>query len=167
MKFFKKKIVIYIIAFIICGVLAYLLYNFLNKNNNDKNNKDLNDNYSVATTISEEPFEDKLLGVYIDDVLYVIVLEDNQGAKDLLYLSPFSIIMDDDNNSKHTYLPISLSMDSNYIDKAYKGDIIVSDYNHIALYYNDSNLEGNYIKIGHIDELGELNSSSVTVSFVR
>ncbi len=170
MKNYKKKIIIYVIAFIICGIIAYLLYNFLNNDTKtDKNiESKIEDYYSFPASSDEQKlFEDKLLGVEINDNLYILELEDTEMAKDLLYMSPFKLNMEKDNNSLKGYLNTSLSGNNSYVKKASIGDVMLYNNNCLVIYTKDIELDDNYILIGHIVDLDIITESNIEVSFVR
>jgi hypothetical protein len=170
MKNYKKKIIIYVIAFIICGIIAYLLYTFLNNDTetDKKNENNLEEyNYYPAANERQDVFEDRLLGVEINKTLFILELEDTETAKDLLYMSPFSLIMEKDNNSLKGYLKTSLSINSSYINKAKSGDLMLFNNNCLVLFNKETVLDDNYILIGHINDLEIPNNNQLEVSFVR
>ena len=169
MKNYKKKIIIYVIAFLVCGIIAYLLYNFLNNDTKtDKKESTLSEQNSISVSNDEqELFEDKLLGVEINDNFYVIELEDTEIAKDLLYMSPFKLNMEKEQKSLRGYLNNSLSGDGSYFSKASVGDVMLYNNNCLVIFLEDEELDDNYALIGRIANFGTINDNTIEVSFVR
>lgn len=165
MKNSKKKIIIYVIAFIICSIVAFFLYKFFKPSN--KNNEEDNEEVEVITS-DYNVFENKTLRIIIDnEVYYTLLLEDNLSARDLYLISPLELVMEDNGVAKVGYLSTSLLMNSEFKTTAERGDLMLSDTNCITLYYEDTELDQVAIKLGHIEKLNELNTGDISISFDR
>ena len=176
MRDIKRKAFVYLLTFLICGVIAFLLYNTIdkkdtkkeNKNRNNNNNTEIIDNNEDSKDLDNKTFEDKILGLEINDKMYIIELEDNDSARDFLLLTPMTLKMEDLNGvEKYYYLNKSIKGNELTYSEISKGDVKLYNGNCIVIFYNDTSNNEKYVKIGHIKDLDELKEGTVSVSFVR
>ena len=106
--------------------------------------------------------------ITINDKEYNVELEDNDTNKELNKLLPLTITMNELNgNEKYTYLDKSLPTDSYNPNQINKGDIMLFGDNCLVLFYKTFNTNYSYTKIGHIDNLQELDNNNIKVKFTR
>ncbi len=169
MKEIKRKIIIYLLTFLICGAIAFLLYN-ANHNGKSSSNekKSTKEEISLNENDENKTFEDKILGIIINEKTYIIELEENETAHEFLLLTPLTIEMEDLNGiQKYYYLNTSLEGKAMEFDNIKKGDIMLNNSNSLIIFYKDTTSKEKYIKIGHINDLDELDENSLSVSFIR
>ena len=170
MKSGNKKIIIYIIAFIVCGVIAFVIYNNITDHNKDDNiNTDNSKDELIDSSNETKTFEEKLLGVEINGFMYIMELEDNNSSKDLLYESPLVIKMDKESKGFYGYLSSSLSSEEKGSKHASKGDIMLYNNNCIYLFLEEIDLDEAYILLGHLEEFDNvlIEDDSIELKFVR
>lgn len=170
MKLFKNKIFIYFIVFVVCALLAFLIYHFANKKEDNGNDIDDSVVSSDGTLIEDDEMIDmNVISVEINGNFYTADLEGNETSNDFFMMNPLTITMEDlNNNEKYYYLSTSLSSDSeDYTGEIHKGDIMLYNTNCIVIFYKDFNTDYYYKKIGHINDLPDLEDRSIEVSFVR
>lgn len=154
-----RKRLIYISIFIICFVIVVLFYNYLT--NKERTNSNM-DNKEGINNIDEI----KNIEVIIDDKTYSVVLENSDIKEDFLKLLPLKLKMNDLNkNEKYAYIDNSFITSNTYTGKISKGDIMLYQDNCIVIFYKDFETTYYYTKIGYIENLEDLGSNSVTVSF--
>ena len=104
--------------------------------------------------------------VIINNIEYNINLEENQIAKEFIKMLPQEYTMKELNgNEKYTYLDKTLPTDSHNPNKINKGDIMLFGDNCLVIFYKTFNTNYSYTKIGHIDNLPDLDSNSIKVIF--
>ncbi len=176
MKDIKRKAFVYLLTFLICGVIAFLLYSTFdkkdtkneNKKRSSNDNTEVIDNNEGSKELDNKTFEDKILGVEIDNKMYIIELEDSEAARNFLLLTPMTIEMEDLNGvEKYYYFNESIKGDELTYSKISKGDVMLYNGNCIVIFYNDTSNNEKYVKIGHINNLDELKEGTLQVSFVR
>ena len=106
--------------------------------------------------------------VIINNIEYNINLEENQTTKEFIKMLPQEYTMKELNgNEKYTYLDKTLPTDSHNPNKINKGDIMLFGDNCLVIFYKTFNTNYSYTKIGHIDNLPELDKSNIKVRFIR
>ena len=106
--------------------------------------------------------------VVIDGKEYIINLENNETAKSFVNLLPKEYKMNDlHNNEKYIYIKESLPTNSSNPGRINAGDVMLYGNNCIVIFYKSFDTEFDYTKIGHIDNLPDLGSGSITVKFEK
>ena len=104
--------------------------------------------------------------VIINNHEYNVNLEDNQTTKELLNKLPLKLNMNElNNNEKYYYLDFTLPTLPSNPKTIYAGDIMLYQDNCLVLFYKTFDTSYSYTKIGHIDNLEELNGDNITVEF--
>lgn len=163
--FFTGLIILILIVF----VSIYAYYKFTKDDNKGTNVEteiiDYQDDDIVEATV--KPFEqEETIILNIDGYNYGMVLDNNQAAYDLFSVLPLQLTMNDlNNNEKYAYLSFSLYEEGNYTGKISKGDVMLYQSNCIVIFYEDTETELYYTKLGHIDNLNDLGNGSINVIF--
>ncbi len=104
--------------------------------------------------------------VIINNHEYNVNLEDNQTTKELLNKLPLTLNMNELNgNEKYYYLDFTLPTLPSNPKTIYAGDIMLYQNNCLVIFYKTFDTSYSYTKIGHIDNLEELNNNNITVEF--
>ena len=94
----------------------------------------------------------------------VAVLEDNVTAQEFAKLLPLEFAMEDLNdNEKYAYMEKSLPVDAERPDRIRVGDIMLYGDNCLVIFYKTFRTQYKYTRIGHINELPDLENGSVRV----
>lgn len=149
-KVIKLVIIIFITTIIVgCG------------NTTTKKDVKKNNNNDVTTKESVDNMK-----VFINDKEYIIKLEDNDTVKKLITLLPIEVEMKELNgNEKYIYLDYDLPTNSISPKHINKGDVYLYGDNCLVIFYKDFDTTYTYTKIGHIDNLDDLNNSNIKVKF--
>lgn len=108
----------------------------------------------------------KEIKAIINDIEYNINLEENETTKEFIKMLPKEYNMNELNgNEKYTYLDNPLPTDSQNPNKINKGDIMLFGDNCLVIFYKTFNTNYSYTKIGHIDNLPDLDESNIKVIF--
>lgn len=106
------------------------------------------------------------INVVINGEKYILNLEDNETAEEFTKLLPKTYTMSELNgNEKYVYLDSSLPTNSLVPDKINKGDVYLFGDDCLVIFYKSFTTNYSYTKIGHIDNLPELDKSEIKVSF--
>ena len=168
----KSSIYVYLILFIIFIFLLIFIYGFIK----DKEKKTIKEDNEEIREINEDvvveavkPFDEETsIKVNINNTEYELKLENNISAYDLASLAPLELNMEDlNNNEKYSYLSFSINNLDDYTGKISKGDVMLYQSNCIVIFYKDYETTNKYTKIGHIDNLPELNNETVKVLFIK
>lgn len=104
--------------------------------------------------------------IIIDGKKYEMILEDNDAADAFKKLFPLELKMEDLNeNEKYAYLDHSMPTKEYYPHKVKKGDIMLYGDTCIVIFYKTIETKYDYTKIGHINNLKELDDKRVKVEF--
>ena len=104
--------------------------------------------------------------IIIDNNEYLVNLEDNDTAADLINLLPLEINMKELNgNEKYFYLDSSLPTNSYKPGHINAGDIMLYGDNCLVIFYKSFDTSYSYTKIGHINNLQDLGNDNVLVKF--
>ncbi len=104
--------------------------------------------------------------VVINDQTYILKLENNDTAKELISLLPLEFTMNDlNNNEKYVYMNNSLTTDSYNPKRIEKGDVMLYGNNCLVIFYKSFDTPYSYTRIGHIDNLPDLGDDNITVKF--
>ena len=135
----------------------------MNWNNNEANNNIIQNN-----TIKES--DDKLLSIkaIINNKKYTLKLEDNETVKEFVNLLPQEFTMSELNgNEKYVYMNNNLITNSYNPKHIEKGDVMLYGNNCLVIFYKSFDTSYNYTKIGHIDNLDNINSGSIIAKFEK
>lgn len=106
--------------------------------------------------------------VIIEKKEYTINLENNSTAKSFANMLPQELTMSELNgNEKYVYLDNTLPENSSNIKKVIAGDVMLYGNNCLVIFYKSFNTLYSYTKIGHIDNLPDLNGDRITVLFKK
>ncbi len=124
-----------------------------------KNKNDYNYNYDKVV--------DKVK-IFINNKEYSINLEKNITVDYLINLLPLEFEMNELNgNEKYIYLNDKLPVNEerpNYINS---GDVMIYGNNCLVIFYKSFNTSYSYTKIGHIDNLPDLNNDNIKVKIEK
>ena len=162
----ENKGLVYLIILILCIILSIVIYFIVNNNKKDNNVDNTSQDDDVVES-SIKPFDyTRSMKVVLNDKEYEMVLENNLAALDLLSVSPIEMEMEDlNNNKKYYYLSYSLADSDVYYGTITKGDVMLYQSNCVVLFYEDVDTSDTYIKLGHINDLDELDNGLVNVIF--
>ncbi len=149
-----KKIIIVLILLLLVGCSS--LENKNNKNNN--NNRNLN----------QKEEEKIVMKVKIEDKEYNANLESNETVQELLNKLPIELSMKELNgNEKYSYLEYSFKTNEYSPNTILKGDIMLYGNNCLVLFYKTFKTNYQYTKIGHIDNMEDLDNKDIVVTFYK
>ena len=104
--------------------------------------------------------------IIINEKEYKLNLEKTDEAKDFINNVPGELVMMDlNNNEKYVYLDkvfMNNPINVNYIEK---GDLMLYGDNCLVIFYKSFETTYSYTKIGHINNLDDLNDELVYVKF--
>ena len=104
----------------------------------------------------------------IDEKEYIINLEDNETAKGFARILPLELNMRELNgNEKYIYLDTTLPTNSSNPKRINVGDVMLYGDNCLVIFYKSFDTQFSYTKIGHIDNLPDLDNKSVKVKFEK
>lgn len=127
--------------------------NYFNTNNNDNNG-------------SEERLSD--IKVTINDKTYTLKLESNNIVDEFINILPQEFTMSELNgNEKYVYIDKTLTTNSYNPGHIEKGDLMLYGNNCLVIFYKSFDTKYSYTKIGHIDNLADLGSESITAKFEK
>ena len=137
-----------ILIFSISLLIIVLLIGYTNKTK-DNNKKEINN-----------------IKIIINEKEYKLNLEKTDEAKDFINNVPSELVMMDlNNNEKYVYLDkvfMNNPINVNYIEK---GDLMLYGDNCLVIFYKSFETTYSYTKIGHINNLDNLNDEHVYVKF--
>ena len=148
-----KKIIIYLllITILLTGCTRVEEKNNINKENTSKE----------SDIVSS-------LNIVINNDNYVLNLESNETVTKLLELLPLEVEMSELNgNEKYIYLDESLPTNSSNPKHINSGDVMLFGDNCLVIFYKSFDTSYSYTRIGHIDNLKDLGSNSITVKITK
>ena len=99
---------------------------------------------------------------------YTINLENNETANSFVNMLPKEFKMEELNgNEKYIYLDSSLPTNSSNPKHINSGDVMLYGDNCLVIFYKSFDTSYSYTKIGHIDNLPDLGSDSVSVKLEK
>ena len=102
--------------------------------------------------------------IIINNQAFEVNLENNETAKKLSELLPLNIKMTSLNdNEKYYYLNESLPQMPIKVKHINRGDLMLYGDNCLVLFYKSFDTNYSYTKIGHIENLTELNDDAIDV----
>ncbi len=115
--------------------------------------------------------EDKIISnirVIINGKTYNTTLEENETAQMFANMLPQELDMKELNgNEKYIYLDDTLPTNSSNPRHIETGDIMLYGNNCLVIFYKSFDTSYSYTKIGHIDNLSNLDDKHVTVKFEK
>ena len=104
--------------------------------------------------------------VVINDQTYILKLENNDTAKELISLLPLEFTMNDlNNNEKYVYMNNSLTTNSYNPKRIEKGDVMLYGNNCLVIFYKSFDTPYSYTKVGHIDNFDDLEDGTIVAKF--
>ncbi len=131
------------------------------------NNKDKDPNLSPETNQSIDNKEMVMDKVYINinNKKLGIDLENNSTTSALIKLLPLELSMNDLNgNEKYVYLNESLPTNTYSPKHIEAGDVMLFGDNCLVIFYESFDTSYSYSKIGHINNLPELDGGNVSIN---
>ena len=156
----KKTIFIMITITIIISIIG--IYLIISKSNNNKNNLK---NTTYNETDENNKFKRKI-DVIINEKKYTLTLEDNDTTKELFKTLPLDFNMKELNgNEKYIYLDKEYPTNSSIPKHIRKGDVMLYENNCLVIFYKSFDTSYTYTKVGHIDNLEDLDNTDIRVKF--
>ncbi len=153
----NKKV--FYIGLIIISILLVTGCNYNEKKSDNKNETKT----QITNGIDEE---DKIVKVKIDDNYYAIDLEENETVKEFINILPKEFNMTELNgNEKYIYLDHVLPTNEYNPGYINKGDVMLYGNNCLVIFYKSFNSNYSYTKIGHINDLPDLDNNNIIVKF--
>lgn len=165
----NNKTINYIIVIVFIFVISFAIYYVISDEKKEKSS--LNNSGNISSEIDDD-VEEAIVSLDMDDEVKIVInnkqytlkLENNQASFDLLSVVPLNVEMSDlNNNEKYVYLNFSISEEGNYTGSIKKGDVMLYQSNCLVIFYKDFETDYHYTKIGHIDNLANLDSKSINV----
>lgn len=108
------------------------------------------------------------INVSIDGMDYTVTLEDNETSRKFYSKLNQEFVMSDlNNNEKYVYMKYSLPNNASSVNHINAGDIMLYNSNCLVIFYKSFDTEYSYTRIGHINNLEELDSFDVRVAFSK
>lgn len=108
------------------------------------------------------------INVNIDGIDYTVTLEDNETSRKFYSKLNQEFVMSDlNNNEKYVYMKYSLPNNASSVNHINAGDIMLYNSNCLVIFYKSFDTEYSYTRIGHINNLEELDSFDVRVAFSK
>lgn len=143
---------------IIIEILGIELYNNVKIEESQKNESEQNKVEESITNIK----------ILINNNEYIASLEDNETVQAFAGLLPKNFEMKELNgNEKYFYMDDSLPTNSYNPQKIEVGDIMLYNDNCLVIFYKLFETSYSYTKIGHIDNLPNLDNKNIIVSFLK
>ena len=134
--------------------------------NSKKNNEENNSNRINKTKEEDEKLAS--INITINNKSYILSLEDNKTTAEFIKLLPKEYKMIELNgNEKYVYLESSLPTNSSIPSLINKGDVMLFGDNCLVIFYKSFNTKYSYTKIGHIDNLPNLDNGNITIKFEK
>ncbi len=169
MSTLSKKLTISI-PILITIVVSVVTTTILINNHKPDTDPNLNSANNSEDSINSEPKTettkmDKMF-VTISDKKYEIKLENNSTVSALMQELPLEVSMSDlNNNEKYVDLDSSLPTNTYSPKHIEAGDVMLFGNNCLVVFYESFDTSYSYTKIGHIDNLPNLGSDSISMTF--
>lgn len=133
------------------------------------NNKEINiEDKTINQNINKESDNVSNIKININGENLIINLEENETTKEFVKLLPQQYTMNELNgNEKYVYLDHPLPENPYNPNQINKGDVMLFGDNCLVIFYKTFNTNYSYTKIGHIDNLPDLNTGSITVKIEK
>ena len=114
-----------------------------------------------------DDFMDKV-NITINNKDYILELEDTTTTRELLNILPLNITMEELNgNEKYIYLDNKFTTNSKVPEIINKGDVMLYGNNCLVIFYKTFTTTYSYTKIGHINNLEDLDNNNITVNISK
>ena len=178
----KKRLILAIVIVVVeIIVMAVVIRLFVNKKNNDElfQNADVTyddtmwkDDTSLLPNGNETyttEKEENVMNIIINNEAYIIMPENTELMNEVLEVLPESFVMNELNgNEKYYYLSSAMkNINPQLVGQIQKGDVMLFGSDCLVIFYDSFETEFRYTKIGHIDNLGDLESGNVDVSITK
>ena len=176
----NKKILILVLIIVVIFTIntIYILKNKSKKNtnlNNTINNnviKNTVENNNIVNNIDNNKEREEIINrtiiVNIDGNIYTATFIENETAKQFLMMLPQEFNMSELNgNEKYVYLNTKLPTNSYNPKHIEAGDIMLFGNNCLVLFYKSLDTSYSYTKIGHIENLNDLDNKSISIKFQK
>ena len=108
------------------------------------------------------------LNIIINGNEYIINLENNDTAHELINILPEKFTMNDlNNNEKYIYLDESITSNPKALQTINKGDVMLYGNNCLVIFYKSFNTNYSYTKIGTIDNLEDFDNGNINVTIIK
>ena len=108
------------------------------------------------------------MNIVINEKEYKLNLENNETVAELLTKLPLQLNMNDLNsNEKYVYLDFSLKNNPVNPKHINKGDVMLFTDNCLVIFYKSFDTSYSYTKIGHINNLPDLDNNSISVKLEK
>ena len=108
------------------------------------------------------------INVVIDEKTYNAILEENKTVQSFINMLPQEYNMSELNgNEKYIYLDETLPTNSYNPKHIEKGDIMLYGNNCLVVFYKSFDTSYSYTKIGHIENLPDLEDKNITIKFEK
>lgn len=105
--------------------------------------------------------------IIINEKEYKLNLEKTDEAKDFINNVPNELVMMDLNeNEKYVYLDKVFMNNPINVNNVEKGDLMLYGDNCLVIFYKSFETTYSYTKIGHINNLEDLNNKNINVKFI-
>ena len=161
----KKKLIIAVIVIILEIVIMAIIIRLMHPRAYD------------PVAIGEEKFpldnnveiEENVMKININNEEYVINVENETLMEEIYNALPETFTMTELNgNEKYYYLNSNMkNANSEAVGQVQKGDVMLFGSDCLVIFYDSFETEFRYTKIGHIDNLGNLENGNVDVSITK
>ena len=152
------------IPILVVVVVSAIVTTILMNNKSPNIDPELNQETSITNNNEKE---NKMAKIYasLNNEKLEINLEENSTTSALVKLLPLDITMNDLNkNEKYAYLDESLPTNTYSPKHIEAGDVMLFGDNCLVIFYESFDTSYSYSKIGHINNLPELDDGSITVN---
>ena len=176
----KKILIILLIIVVIIFIVAICILknddkainNINNETNNNLNKNTIENSNNVNNSIDNNKESEEIMNttikVNINNKIYTATLEQNETTKQFVNMLPQEFNMSELNgNEKYVYLDSSLPTNSYSPKRIEAGDIMLYGNNCLVVFYKSFNTPYSYTKIGHIENLNELDNTNVSIKFEK
>ena len=117
--------------------------------------------------MESDDFMDKV-NITINNKEYILELEDSQTTREFLKILPLNITMEELNgNEKYIYLDNDFTTNSKVPEIINNGDVMLYGNNCLVIFYKSFTTNYSYTKIGHINNLEDLDNNNIIVSITK
>ena len=160
----KKYMLGIFIMFI--GVLFIIIKVIIPSDNTDVNDT-ANKNVNIGDKSEKEIItnkEGKKVIININNKDYELNLENNKTVNEFVNILPIEFTMNELNgNEKYVYLNNTFTTNEYSPKHINRGDVMLYGNNCLVLFYKSFDTTYSYTKIGHIDNLDELDNSNIKI----
>ena len=157
----KSKIIKYLLAIVLLCIVVGC---------ESKIDKSIENN-SVIETIKEDNDLDEVISsvkVIINNKEYTLILEDSETVRSFISMLPKEFNMSELNgNEKYVYMEDSLPTNSSNPGHINAGDVMLYGDNCLVIFYKSFDTSYSYTRIGHIDNLDNLDGGSIRATFKK